>query len=96
MAINYESVILKLKKISDHMAEDPKAAAERREKVCAVCKHYSSENKSYASCEYLRNTGYMRPCAPCRCVEMGIFDPGEKKQVRKDLTLRAKNRIFAQ
>ena len=80
--------------VADHKAESPEAARIRRATVCSRCQYQSSEQKAYGTCEYLAIEGHIRPCAPCKCVETGVFKEGKPIARRKDLSLRTNNRIF--
>ena len=79
--------------VRDHLLEDPKAAQERRRDVCNKCIYRpAASHWSGSTCEYLRMTGHIRPCAPSKCVEMGVFVQGKTKR-RNDLSMRSERRI---
>jgi len=70
----------------------------RRETVCLKCKYFSTALKQQlgsATCDYIFDTGHMRPCSPVDCKKMGVFTPRAKnsKQRRlKDLKYDQSNR----
>ena len=79
---------LMMQKVLDNREETPEEAKIRRELVCKTCIYRPAKSYVLSTCEYMTVNRRQRPCAPCKCVEMGVYAQGKGKPKRNNTTLR--------
>lgn len=83
---------LMAQKVEDNKLETRKEAELRRQEVCKHC--YYSGGTHPASCDYIGVMGHQRPCAPSKCMEMGVYKRGRRAAVPAQISLQSERKIF--
>lgn len=85
---------LMMRKVLDNREETPEEAKIRRELVCKTCIYRQAKSYVLSTCEYMTVNRRQRPCAPCKCVEMGVYKPGKRAAVPSQISLQSEKKIF--
>ena len=72
---NKELMARNLKAYATETAEERSI---RQKTVCKKCIYRTRETTLDNACNYITDTGRMRPCAPNECVEKGVFKAGRR------------------
>ena len=83
---------LMAQKVEDNKQETWREASERQRTICKTCYYMGGTHPQ--QCDYIGVEKHQRPCAPCRCVEMGVYKPGRRAAVPSQISLQSERKIF--